>query len=70
MAGVIELALASCGFVLCVFMAKVFFSSASGDAKARRVLRHDSGINIVHGGGGDQSGKMVPDKRVSREFYN
>ncbi|ASJ76446.1 hypothetical protein [Granulosicoccus antarcticus] len=34
---------------------------------ANELLRQDSGINIVHGMGGDQSGRVISDKRISTE---
>lgn len=37
------------------------------NSEARELLRHDSGINIVHGIGGDQTGRVIADKRVSAE---
>lgn len=37
------------------------------NSEARELLRHDSGINIVHGIGGNQTGRVLADKRISTE---
>jgi len=37
------------------------------NAESRRLLRHDSGINIVHGIGGNQTGRVLADKRISTD---
>lgn len=53
----------------CLYLAKMLFSSAANDDDAARLSRHNSGIDIVHGGKGNQSGRMEPDKRVSRGVF-
>lgn len=37
------------------------------NSETRELLRHDSGINIVHGIGGNQTGRVLADKRISTE---
>jgi len=58
------------GAIICVFFAKLFLTSVSRSKDARRSLRHNAGINIVHGGRGNQSGELAPDKRVSRGLFD
>lgn len=59
-----------CGAMVCAYYAKVLLSSILGSGDARRAMRHNSGINIVHGAKGNQTGELVPDKRVSRGLFD